>query len=60
MTATRDLQFLLHTDIRPLGRLPSLKSALSGDGDSTALQAEYSLLISVFDFVSALRDIALG
>jgi hypothetical protein len=38
--------------------MPSLAAALSSTGDSTALRAEYALLISAFDFVSTLRDIA--
>jgi hypothetical protein len=36
-----------------------MMTALSAVGDSTALRADYSLLISAFDFVSALREVAL-
>jgi hypothetical protein len=60
MTSTNDLQFLIKTDIHPAGVLPSVMTALSAETDSTALRADYSLLISAFDFVCALREIALA
>jgi hypothetical protein len=60
MTLTNDLRFLVNADVHPLGALPSLLTALSARTDSTAVRADYSLLISVFDFVTALREIALG
>jgi hypothetical protein len=50
---------LLNTDIHPLGRLPSLLTSLSAQIDSTAMRADYSLLISAFDFIAALREVAL-
>jgi len=60
MTPPNDLQFLVKTDIHPAGAFPSVMTALSSETDSTALRADYSLLISAFDFVCALREIALG
>lgn len=60
MASTKDLQFLVKTDIHPPGVMPSVMTALSAETDSTALRAEYSLLISAFDFVSTLREIALA
>ncbi len=51
------MQFTLNADIRMPGALPSLANALSSEGDSTAVRAEYALLISAFDFVCTLRDI---
>src|SRR5260370_8882135 len=51
------MQFTLNADIRMPGALPSLANALSAEGDSTAVRAEYALLISAFDFVCTLRDI---
>jgi len=60
MSLSKDLQFLVKADIHPAGVLPTVISALSSEGDSTALRAEYSLLISAYDFVSALREIALA
>ena len=60
MTGSKDLQFVVATDVRPAGVLPSVISALSSEADSTAVRAEYSLLISAFDFVSALRTIVLA
>jgi hypothetical protein len=60
MSYRPDLRFVVNSEARPLGALPSLKTALEASADSTALRADYSLLISAFDFVSALRDIALA
>ena len=60
MTSTNSLQFLLNTNVHPAGSLPSVMTALSAEADSTALRADYSLLISAFEFVSALRDIVMS
>ena len=51
------MQLSLRAEVRPAGSMPSLANALSADGDSTAVRAEYALLISAFDFVCALREI---
>jgi hypothetical protein len=55
-----NIEFQVHTDVHPAGAMPVLIAALSTETDSTALRAEYSLLISAFDFVCALREIALA
>jgi hypothetical protein len=60
MTYRPALNFVVNTDVNPLGALPALKTALEAFEDSTALRANYSLLISAFDFVTALREIALA
>jgi hypothetical protein len=60
MSYRPDLRFVVNADASPLGALPSLKTALEAFEDSTALRANYSLLISAFDFVTALREIALS
>src|SRR5947209_5301452 len=52
------ISFGINADVRVPGVLPSIAAALSASGDSTAMRAEYALLISAFDFVSELRDIA--
>jgi hypothetical protein len=60
MTLPNKLHFLIDADFRPVGALPSVMTALSAEIDSTAVRADYSLLISAFEFVSTLRDIALA
>jgi hypothetical protein len=55
-----DIQFQVRASVHPPGAMPALIAALSAETDSTALQADYSLLISAFDFVGALREIALA
>src|SRR5437763_6790122 len=52
------IDFSINADVRVPGILPSIAAALSSQIDSTAMRAEYALLISAFDFVSALRTIA--
>jgi hypothetical protein len=54
------MQFLLNGNVHPSSVMPAIASALSSQTDSTAVRADYSLLISAFDFVCALRDIARG
>ncbi|HEX3953970.1 MAG TPA: AAA family ATPase [Stellaceae bacterium] len=54
----KDFKFLLKTEIRTPGALPSIATALAAETDSVAMRAEYALLISAFDFVGALREIA--
>lgn len=53
-----DFQFALKADVRVPGILPSIATALASDADSMVMRAEYALLISAFDFVGALRDVA--
>ena len=52
------MQFLLNGNVHPSSVMPAIAAALSAESDSTAVRADYSLLISAFDFVCALRDIA--
>ena len=52
------MQFLLNGNVHPSSVMPAIATALAAQSDSTAVRADYSLLISAFDFVCALRDIA--
>lgn len=54
------IQFGINADVRPPSVIPSLAVALSSRADSTAVRAEYALLIAAFDFVGALREIGLA
>ncbi len=53
------MQFLLNGNVHPSSVMPAIAAALSAQSDSTAVRADYSLLISAFDFVCALRDIGM-
>lgn len=54
------VHFGINADVRPPSVIPSLATALSSRADSTAVRAEYALLIAAFDFVGALREVAIG
>jgi ATPase family associated with various cellular activities (AAA) len=54
------MQFLLNANVHPSSVMPAVATALSSKTDSTAVRADYSLLISAFDFICALREIALA
>ena len=54
------MQFLLNGNVHPSSVMPAIATALASQNDTTAVRADYSLLISAFDFVCALRDIARG
>lgn len=60
MILMNNASFVIKASLHPAGVMPSVAAALSADADSTAMQEDYSLLISAFDFVSALREIAIA